>query len=386
MKRAVLVLVVALAGCAGAQTSDTSTDRPALIRACEPLYYEPPGLPDVVIASDLPMRGAQRTAMMQLSQAIKVAIKDREFRTGAVKVGYLVCDDSGPDGMWSKARCDGNAHAYVRTRNIVGVIGTLDSGCARVELPTLNAAGIVLLSPLNTATDLTRDPRFAQNGRSYARLVPPEETQASLLARWVRDRGARKAAVLDDGSVYGRRVSSWFASAARALGLEVVPTGADAVFVGGTLSQRIRALLERARTRGRMLVLPDGYAPVTLLSALAGGVAEGAFVGVPGVPVERLPSSGRSFARRFERLLGRPPHPYAVYGAQAALVLLRAIAESGTGRDAVRRGVLATRLEDGLVGPVAFDEHGDPVPAALTVFRVTNGMPRYEEVVESAVP
>ena len=41
--------------------------------------------------------------MKQMTQAIKLTLKDDRFRAGRFRVGYVVCDDSGATGAWSCA-------------------------------------------------------------------------------------------------------------------------------------------------------------------------------------------------------------------------------------------------------------------------------------------
>ena len=63
-------------------------------------------------------------------------------------------------------------------------------------------------------------------------------------------------------------------------------------------------------------------------------------------------------------------HPQAVYAAQAAEVLLAAIARSDGSRAGVTRAVAATQLGSGLLGPIRFDR-GDLEGAPITILRVT---------------
>ena len=56
-----------------------------------------------------------------------------------------------------------------------------------------------------------------------------------------------------------------------------------------------------------------------------------------GIEVLRL---RRDFVRRFEESIGRSPHPYAVYAAQAAELLLDALGRSDGSRAQVSRAVL----------------------------------------------
>ena len=118
------------------------------------------------------------------------------------------------------------------------------------------------------------------------------------------------------------------------------------------------------------LALAAGYGPAAQLASLAGSAAEGAYLFVAGVPVERLGSEGDGFVSRFESAIGTSPHPYAVYAAQAARLLLDSIARSSGTRTSVARKVLAARVRRGLIGSFSFDANGDARPAPVTVFRV----------------
>src|SRR5919204_2448036 len=195
---AVTVLALALAGLAGAADGRV-VERPVVVHGCDGLYYEPPGRPQLLVVSDLPLEDSAHTAMRQMTQAVKLTLKDRGFRAGRFRVGYVVCDDSGPAGTWSARRCTGNARAAARNADVVGVIGTLDSGCARVELPVLGHAKILLVSPLNTAVDLTRGHRG-----QIARLSARDDLQAAAAARFLRRLGVWTVAALADDTARGK--------------------------------------------------------------------------------------------------------------------------------------------------------------------------------------
>jgi branched-chain amino acid transport system substrate-binding protein len=377
-----VVLALVLSGLASAAAPGGG--RPVVVAGCDGVYYERDGSPQVLIVSDLPLETTTYTAMHQMAQAIKLTLKDRGFRAGAFSVGYVVCDDSGPAGTWSAARCRANARAAARVAGVVGMIGTLDSGCARVELPVLADAGVLLVSPLNTATGLTHLRRGA-----IARLSASDQRQAAAAATFLHQEGARKVVALSDGTRRGNAYRAAFVAAARTAGLVIPERGdADAAYVGGVLSRGSRALLREARRRapGGPLVLAAGYGPAAQLATEVGPVADGAYLVVAGVPVERLGEAGRDFVTHFATAIGRSPHPYAVYAAQAANLLLDAIARSNGTRRSVARGVLATKVSKGLTGTFAFDANGDATPAAVTIFRVHDGRTEIVRVLDSGIP
>jgi branched-chain amino acid transport system substrate-binding protein len=379
----IVVLALSLAGLASAGGPPVG-ERPIVVKGCEGLYYERSGRPDVIIVSDLPLEDSAHTAMRQMTQAIKLTLKDRGFHAGRFRVGYVVCDDSGAAGTWSAKRCVANARAAVRSSDVVGVIGTLDSGCARAELPGLGAANIVLVSPLNTAVDLTR----GHHG-TIARLSAGDDVQAETAARFLKHLGVHTVAALSDGTRRGTAYRSEFVDAARRLGLRVVARRrADAAYVGGILTGRTRADLLDARKRAPSgaLALAAGYGPAAQLAAATGETAEGAYLFVAGVPVERLDAAGAGFVRHFETAIGTSPHPYAVYAAQAAGLLLDAIARATGTRASVARAVLAAKVPNGLIGPVSFDADGDLRRPAVTVFRVHDRAAKIVQVVRSGLP
>ena len=77
---ALTALVALAAGCmhdggAEFERQERSIGWPVRAAACEPLYYELPGTPDVVIVSDLPMQGSERSFTGQMVQAVKVVLE-----------------------------------------------------------------------------------------------------------------------------------------------------------------------------------------------------------------------------------------------------------------------------------------------------------------------
>jgi ABC-type branched-chain amino acid transport systems, periplasmic component len=82
------------------------------------------------------------------------------------------------------------------------------------ELPVLGAAKLLLVSPLNTATDLTHTYRG-----KIARLSAPDSAQAAVAARFLRNRGVTTVAAVSDGTKRGDDQRKEFVAAARRLGL-----------------------------------------------------------------------------------------------------------------------------------------------------------------------
>jgi branched-chain amino acid transport system substrate-binding protein len=226
-------------------------------------------------------------------------------------------------------------------------------------------------------------------------VFPTDDLEGAALALLARDAGRRRVFVLDDGEPgYGGLQATAFETAARRVGLDVAgreswdlrassyralarrvaASGAQAVYVGGLVDSNAAQVVRDLRSElgaSAMLMGPAGLTPTSLLVKKSRGSAIGMYVSVPGVLTEGLPPAGASWAERFgETQLGIEVEPSAIYAAQAAEVLLDAIARSDGTRASVLEQLFRTRVRDGLLGSFAFDANGDISESPVTVVRV----------------
>ncbi len=86
------------------------------------------------------------------------------------------------------------------------------------------------------------------------------------------------------------------------------------------------------------LLAPDGFTTESTLTGQgsAGAAGEGMYSSVAGVPADQLKGAGKEFVRRVPVEVQSPSlEPYTAYAAQAAEVLLKAIADSDGTRASV---------------------------------------------------
>jgi hypothetical protein len=96
------------------------------------------------------------------------------------------------------------------------------------------------------------------------------------------------------------------------------------------------------------------------------------FLSVAGVPIDQFEGEGAEFAEAFApRLGGDTIDPYAIYGAQAAQVMLDAIAASDGTRTDVIAKMFDTKVTDGLLGSFEINDNGDPEKASGAVVGFT---------------
>ena len=133
-----------------------------------------------------------------------------------------------------------------------------------------------------------------------------------------------------------------------------------------------------------VFVGPDGWTPYSATLG-AGSAAQSMYISYAGQPLEKLPPAGKKFIAQFRayaKIKGNMP-PYAVYQAQAAQVMLDAIARSDGTRPSVVKELFKTNVKNGIMGTFRFDKNGDIVPFKWISFdqmRGKNGVPVFAVV------
>ena len=398
--------------------------------SCAPIQYKGSGDADTLIASDLPMQGGSRTQTVQMTKAIAYVLSQQDWKAGDHKVAYQACDDSTAQlGKWDPDKCSANAHAYASNKQLMGVIGTFNSGCAAIVIPVLNQApggGLAMLSPANTYGCLTEpcagdepEKYYPSGTRNYARVAPSDPNQGAVDAKFLAARGVKRVSVLNDKEAYGLGVAKNFAGAAKAAGMTVTGFAAydpkqanfqalftrikqqnpDAVFIGGLIDENSGQLINdkvavlgpngSKAGQGVMLMLPDGFTTDAIFSRAEGGTpnAKGAFFSVAGVGIDQYKGAALKFIDGFKQQLnGKPVDPYAILAAQAAQVMLDAIEKSdGTRADVIKK-MYAVKVNDGLIGSFSFNKNGDLTGAkgAAVLFTIYSGTNHLQTVLSTA--
>jgi branched-chain amino acid transport system substrate-binding protein len=96
-------------------------------------------------------------------------------------------------------------------------------------------------------------------------------------------------------------------------------------------------------------------------------------VSVAGLPNEKLPSNGKTFAKQFGNLIHKAPDPYAVYGAQATEALVQAIKQSNGTRSDVTSQLFKIDLKNSILGRVSFNKNGDVTANPVTIYKIKGG-------------
>ena len=337
---------------------------------------------------------------------------------GGRKIVYEDWDDASPQrGNWDPAVEAQNADKAVGDATVMAYIGTYNSGAAKISMPKLNSAGVVMVSPANTAPSLTKEgfgeanepAVYRPSGKiNYFRVVPTDDVQGAVAADYAKELGAKKVFVLNDREVYGKGVAGVFEKRAKEIGLEIVGTdgidpkasnykslvtkmkqaGADLVYFGGTTQTKGGQLAKDMASAGigALFMVPDGCREQVFIDSAGAANLEGrCFVTFGGLPPEKLTGKGQAFVERYRKMFGELPEAYAVYGYEATCVALQAIREVGAKeRRAITERALAIRDFDGALGRWGFDANGDTTMQTLTVSVVKDGKFEFEEILDAS--
>ena len=369
--------------------------------------------PTAKIVSDLPRQGANRAQTTTMVNAINLAIDERNGKAGDIKIEYESLDDATAQaGQWDAAKCAENAQSAAQDEEIIGWIGPFNSGCAAVEIPILNEAGLAMISPANTYTGLTKptpdesepDKYYPTGERNYARVIVTDVQQGQAGAAFMSDEGVQTVYILDDRETYGKGVADEFQTAAEDLGIEVIgregidgsapnyrslmnkiaAADPDAIYFGGIIENNAAQLVKDKVGAGMsneevIFVGPDGIFVDELITQ-GGNSVEGIYTSFGGIPPEELGSAGQEFIDKYEETYDDDVQPYTAYAYEAANVMLDAIerASKDAGgdvpdRQAVIEQVFATQDYEGVLGTWSFDNEGDTSLTELSIQEIEDG-------------
>jgi branched-chain amino acid transport system substrate-binding protein len=373
-----------------------------------------------MLVSDLPMTGSSLGQTQTIKNAIKLALEERNYTAcgGQWKIVYESHDDaSAVLGKWDPDVVVANAKEYAANKNIVAVIGTFNSGAAKLMIPILNPENLVMVSPANTYPGLTKAPPDNYTGsgygfsdgepesyyptgiRNYARVTTSDDHQGAVAAHWATELAVKTVYVLDDGDLYGTWIANAFETEASNLGTvvlgretidgkldnykvlatKITQLNPDMIYLGMITQNNAGQLIKDIRGSGYTGILmgPDGIYERALIEA-AGDAAEGVYVTFGGLPADKMEGLAATWRDNYQAKYG-DIEVYTVYGYIATQVILNAfdrVCAEGkplTDRAAVRDAVMATKDFEGVLGMFSFDANGDTTSTLMSLAQVKGG-------------
>lgn len=405
------VMLLAIAACTPAGESpsasaggSTAEDPTAVCEADAKGCVEVAAGDPIRLASANTISGDTAFLGNDINFGIQVAFDDRGDVAGHPT--ELVKEDA---GCGDAATGQTAAQAIVADPSIVAVIGTSCSRTAVPAMPVLSEAGLVMISPANTAPSLT-DPESPDfGGPFYFRTAYNDQVQGAAVAKFVCEElpDVHTAATIHDGSPYAQQLQQVFVDQfAEQCGGET--TAQEAINVGDT---EFRTVLEGIAADQPDLLYypifdPEGPLITQQVQDVAGledtvlfgsdGIKDQGFLDTAGDIAEEVGMyfSGpdlnfgdryeNDFMPKYEALSGSdgPLAPYHAHGYDAANILFDAIeAVSLTDadgnlfipKDALRQYVADLTDYPGLTGTLTCNENGDCGSEFVSVAQVVDG-------------
>ena len=321
-------------------------------------------------------------------RAVQLALADY----GPIE-GHDVSMGAGLDSLCAEAGGLAAADTVVGDPRVVGVIGTTCSVAATAALPILSGAGLVMISPTNTAPSLTSDLRGnpgTNHHPGYYRPVNNDIHEARALAHFAYvELGRRKMAAIHDGDPYTSGITDAFTAEFEELGgtvdsasinkgdTDMAPTltqisagGPDGLFLPLFPDEASHVVRQVGQIAGLGDVELIGGAGVLTAEFLAIPESEGIYL--PGPDLSFGSNANEATGKTFNGLLAdyeerygeAPTSNYMVYAYDATTMLLRAIEEVAVADGDslyIDRSKLREALSDfkGIIGVITCDEFGD---------------------------
>jgi branched-chain amino acid transport system substrate-binding protein len=355
-----------------------------------------PGDP-VRIGYALVISGPNETLGVDSRRGVEIAILDHDSTLLDHPVELV-----GEDSLCS---AEGGQTALTRLASDTSLLGVIGTNCSSAGEPAsriASDAGLVLISPSNTAPSLT-NPNLAWNP-GYLRSCHNDNVQGAAMAIYVYEElGLRSAATIHDGSPYADQLQEVFAETFIELGGSI--TAQEAVNVGDTDMRPILTTIaadepeflyypifiaeggfitvqagEVAGLEDTILAGADGMMSPDFIEA-AGDAAEGMYISGPNLAFTN--AAYEHFLEVHEAEYGEDPlsafHAHAYDGASMLLAAIESVAvqdPDGTlhvGRQALRDAMYSTHDFSGITGMLSCNSVGDCADPQIGVNQIQDG-------------
>lgn len=288
------------------------------------------------------------------------------------------------DGRCNGADAASAAQKLVNVDRVVAIVGGQCSSETLAAAPIVEAASVVLLSPISSS------PAVADAGDFTFRVMPSDAHKAVATARYLEREGFMKPALLSENTDYAMGLRDALVAAFgedkipfnetvdpgtkdfRSLVTRLKDTEFDVFFPNAQSDSVAAAMVQQFREAGftQKIVSQD-----VADSANLGKIAPEAVEGMRMVNTSNTLGEGgpASFAARFRAKFGpaQSSQSFATLAYDAAGIILETIATAGTEGTAIRDALYALPGYGGAAGALSFDEKGEVegVGYALKEFR-----------------
>ncbi len=346
-----------------------------------------PHEPMIKIGFVAPLTGDQAPQGEDMLHGAELAIEHAKA-PGSLLPGYRL-ELVALDDQRNPTQAVAAAKKLVADRDVVAVIGHLNSSC------TMPASAIYHQARLLQITPVSSNPQISRQGfDTFYRTCATDDLQGPGAALFiVRELGAKRIFVLDDMTTYGRGLANELLKKLTVLGAEVlrhegvtqgdkdfVPLltkikalNPDLVYFAGMFPEGALLIKQRSEAGvGGLFMGGDGLFDQALIELATPKAAEGVYLTTIGSDIHQTPTA-QAFVKAYEERFG-PVGAYSAYAYEATSLALWAIRQAGRAdRAAVLAAMKTLKDYPGLFGLQNFDEKGDSLVRDIGIFTVKDG-------------
>ena len=357
---AVLIVLLALGGCAQKETNDIRVG----------VNAESTGSKPTVGAS---CKNAAQLLAAQVNADGGLKVGDKKYPVTL----YIEDNEDKPESAAAVAK------KLISQNNVLAILGPNASGNAIPAARICEDAKIIMISPWST------NPKTTENMKYVFRACFVDDFQGQVMAKFARDNlKAQTAAVLYDvASEYNKGIAEIFKKEFEAMGGKVVAfesytkddkdfssqltkiksADPDLLFLPNYYNE-VPLQVQQARRLGLdcAIIGSDSWGSDELLK-LGGEDLEGCFFSTHYAPDIATPQA-QKFIQEYEAKYGKKPDDVAALTYDSGQLLLTAIGQAGTRDRQKVRDALANITEfEGVTGKMKFKGTGDPVKSAVII-------------------
>ncbi|XJZ27547.1 branched-chain amino acid ABC transporter substrate-binding protein [Bacillota bacterium Lsc_1132] len=342
----------------------------------------------IKIASQSPLSGGSATQGEAIKLGAQLAIEDQKakFAKKGFDLQFVPYDDQA-----DPKKGVANAQLIASDSSILAIVGHMNSGVAIPSSETYEKYSIPMVSPANTATEVT-DRKLKVTNRVVAR----DDFQGPAGAEYaVKTLKAKKIFIIQDKTAYGSGLADAFKGAAQKLGAEIV--GFEGITVGekdfnGVLNQVAEKKPDMIYFGGLYaeggLIVKQAHDKGIDIPFMGGdGLDSSSFVEIAGEAVKNAyltsvagdttkTDEGKKFVEEYKSKFNKNIEGYSAYAYDSAGVILKALSDAidNNGgklptRAQVRDAVRAIKDYQGVVTKVGFDDKGDNNFAKIFIYK-----------------
>jgi branched-chain amino acid transport system substrate-binding protein len=343
----------------------------------------------IKIATQSPLSGGQSALGEGIKLGAQLAVE--KLKGNLEKQGYKVAlvpydDQAKPDVGVS------NAKSIIADKDIMVVIGHLNSGVAIPSSEVYKEDNLAMISPANTNEKVT-DRGYGNVNRVCGRDDVQGPVGAEFAAGVLK---VKTVYIIHDKTTYGQGVAEAFKKDVEKKGVKVVgfegteeksnfdpiitPIKAknpDLIYFGGIYDQGA-PFFKQTREKGvkSKFLGPDGLDSSDLVK-IAGKTVVGMYYTTAAAPASS--PQAKQFADEFKTKFKKNPEPYAAEAYVATAIALKALEAQAAGGKPTNREAVAGAIRKvkytGMTGAIEFDDKGDPKKATYYVMQVANDNP-----------